>query len=567
MARMIKWMMIGSFLFMAVSVALIVLLVALGARVPGSSVLHITFAGPLVESPEPDFAAALFEPPAQDLLSLTTAIRRAADDRRITGLVLDVRSPELGLAQLAEIEEAVAAFRARSKWSLGYLETAGEFERGNAAYALAACADRVILNPAGEVNLVGLAAEVPFIKDTLTRLHIDAHVDQRAEYKNAGNILTETAMNRPHREATKALVDDLQTDLVAHLALRREVGEERVRDWIAKGPHPASDALELGLVDALGFWDEVVSEAEERAGREETLVALEKYNRTGDLYDHGPEVALIYVAGNILRGESSGGSSPVAGSDTVSEAFRAARKAQVRGVLMRVASPGGSYVASEVIRREVEVTRNAGIPVVVSMGDVAASGGYLVSVGADRIVAQPSTITGSIGVVASRLSMRRFMSHFAGITFDRYEAAPHADFFSWLDPPSVQDKARVGEFLDRIYDAFVDRVAADRDLARADAEAVARGRVWSGRAALARKLVDHLGGFATALDELKSLMQVEAHESVTLRLFPEPKGAFELLGEFLSSSARLGEQIRGVARFGEMWAAGGVLSVTPLDVR
>ncbi|MEE8409498.1 MAG: S49 family peptidase, partial [Myxococcota bacterium] len=373
---------------------------------------------------------------------------------------------------------------------------------------------------------------------------------------------THTAMSKEHREALTSLVDDLQQTLLEHISARRQVTLDVTRDWVATGPHLGGAAMTAGLVDRLAYWDEVLAEAEKVAGRDDPLLELDAYSKSGELHDEGPTVALIYGDGQVIRGESSGGGSPTMGSDSVTEAFRDARKEEVEGVLFRVDSPGGSYVASDVIRREVEVTRDAGIPVVVSMGNVAASGGYFVAMDADRIVAQTGTITGSIGVFVGSVSLRRFWEHWLGITFDDYQSAPHAAFFSSLDPPSDETKARIGTFLDRVYDDFVTKAAAGRGMPREELETLARGRVWSGRAAKANGLIDEVGGMEKSLDLLKEVMGVDADQDVTLEIFPKPKTTFELIGEQFGAAIRMVRLIeKGHRLVLQLTSGGGVLSL------
>jgi protease-4 len=559
MNRALKWVMIGGGLIAALALILVVSAMISG-RIGGDRVLLVTIDGDLRESPDSNPFAALEGGHTPTLRTVTEGIRRAATDGRIVGLVLDIEDVAPPLAQIEEIEAAMAVFRESGKWSLSFLETAGEFARGNAAYALAVCADEVVLAPPGDINLIGMQASVPFVKGTLDRLKLQARFEQRHEYKNAANIFTQEALTPEHREATVALVDDLAQELVDHLAARRGVEDAHVRGWIEGGPYTAEAALEAGLVDRLAYADEIQTEVEEKLDKDDPFLGLARYAGTGDLHESGPTVALIYADGNIARGDSGDN---VAGSDTVARALRTAREEEVKGVLLRVNSPGGSYIASDLIRREVAVTRKAGIPVVVAMGGLAASGGYFISMEADRIVAQPSSITGSIGVYAGSFGAREVWRHWLGVTFDSYETADNADLYSWLDLPDETEQTKISEFADRIYDDFVSKVARGRSLERARVEEIARGRVWSGRRALELGLVDILGGVEVAVAELKKLMSVEPHDDIQFRVIPRPKTAFEVLEEVFGEVSQVATWSRRGARW--LQTRTGVLRM-PLEI-
>jgi protease IV len=539
MARALKWLLIISALMLLGGLGLVALTLVSAPSVSPTSILHVRFAGPLRETADPNLLTFLENEETLTLAQVTDSIRRAAKDDRIVGLILDVRAPVLALSDIQAIEAAMTTFRDSEKWNVAFIETAGEFNRGDGPYALATTADKIYLSPPGDIGLTGLRAEVPFVKGTLEKLKVGAYVEKRYEYKNAPNTFTETRMTREHKEALKAVIDDMQEDIAQQIAARRGVPIETVSEWYASGPQMAQEAVGRGLVDGLGYWDEVIAEAERVAGRDDALFEVKQYAETGELHNRGPEVALIYADGEVTRGESTGGDSPTMGSDTVTEAFRAARKEKVKGVLLRINSPGGSYVASDLIRREVEVTRAQGIPVVASMGGLAASGGYFVAMGANSIVAEPSTITGSIGVFSASMATRTFFEHWLGITFDSYDAAPNAGFFQNLDLPNEATKKRVAAFLDRIYDDFVSKAALGRDMSHEEVDKVAHGRIWSGRAAVSLGLVDELGDTEVALTSLKKLMELPADADVTLKVFPKAKSPFAALARALSTSTRV----------------------------
>ena len=503
--------------------------------IPSRGVLHIKLDGPLVEHAEIKLSHLLGEPKPTTLRSVTDSIRRAGNDKRIVGVLIDIGSPELGVAQLQELEDAMAQFRASGKWTEAFMETAGDGSRGTGAYAAAILADKVILAPPGDVNLVGIEAESMFFAGTFEKLDIKVHFEQRYEYKNAANQFTEKAFTPAHRESLKALVDDLQADVVHHIAARRKVDEAQARAWISGGPYLAPQALEHKLVDRLAYWDEVQKEVDDLTGDRDRLIELQHYWEDGRLHDSGPAIGLIEVSGAIVRGESpSGVARDNVGSDTISRGLREARDAKVKGVLLRIDSPGGSYIASDVARREVEVTRNAGIPVVVSMGSVAASGGYFIAMDSDYIVAEPSTITGSIGVYAGGFAVREALNKWLGITVDAYRTMPNANVFSQTTPFTPERIAVMKAGADRVYQDFVSKVAARRNKDFAAIDAVAKGRVWSGKAALERGLVDELGSAELALKRLRERVGLADTAQVTLTEYPESKGAWEVIRQMLT---------------------------------
>jgi len=542
MKRLLRGLLLAWTAFWLLLFVVAVAAVALRRPVKDSSILRVRFDGPIAEGASASLRGLLGEGEMPTLRALCEAIRFAATDKRIKGLVLEVDSPEVGIATVQEVEEAMAAFRASGKWNVAFLETAGELGSGDAAYALAVTADDVVLSPAGDANLTGMRVTVPFLKGAFDKLNIQPYFDKRYDYKTAANAFTQSGFTPAHKESLVSLVDDLQSSLVSHLATRRKQKPEDVWRWIKGGVHPADEAEKLGMVDRLAYWDTVADEANALSGRDtETFIDIETYAPNVSLHEQGPAVALIYATGEIHRGESAAGlgSERSTGSDTLVAAFREARAEAVRGIVLRVDSPGGSAVASDVIRREVEACHAAKIPVVVSMGSYAASGGYFVALDADRIVAEPGTITGSIGVFAGTFATRAFFEKFLGVTFGVYETAPEAAHFGGIDALDARTKKQLGESLDRIYKDFVTKVAAGRKKSYAEIHAVAQGRVWSGRAALERGLVDELGGLELALTRVRELAGLKATEPVSVHELPAPKTRFEMLAQALESRAAL----------------------------
>ncbi|MEO1172104.1 MAG: signal peptide peptidase SppA [Myxococcota bacterium] len=515
-----------------------------GPSVERDSTLLITLDGPLPEAPVVDLAVLLGEEPKRTLRSVVQSLERAATDERIRGVVLDVGQPQIGFAQLEEISGAMARFRESGKFSIGFLETAGEVSRGDGALALAALADEVVLAPPGDVNLVGLRTEPMFYGGTFEMLGIDVHFEKRGQYKSAANQFTDRAMDPPMRESLKELVEDLQGQLVDLIADRRGVTSEKVTEWISRGPYLAPEALQLGIVDRLAYWDEVASDVEKRVSREKSWVSVSRYWLEGRPHSSGTSVALLIGEGAVTRGEGGGGlgDDAVMASDPMVRALREIRESDAQALIFRVDSPGGSYIASDLIRREVELTRAAGIPVVISMGNVAASGGYFVSMDADHILASANTITGSIGVYNGTFDLSGAFNK-VGVTTDSLQTAPNADAFSTFAPIDERREAIVAKFADRVYVDFTTKVAEKRSIPLSSVQQIAQGRVWSGQDALENKLVDSIGGLHEAIEKARNLAELEADAPLRIDVWPQVDDPAQVLRSVLRGTVRGAETI------------------------
>jgi protease-4 len=461
------------------------------------------------------------------------ALERGAEDPRVKGLYAHIDGDTLGLAKTQEVRDAVAAFRGKGKFAIAFSESFGEFGAGTRPYYLATAFDEIWLQPLGAVGLVGLHAEVPFLRGTLDRLGIEPSFARREQYKSAANSLTETAMTAPQREEVESLLTSMAGQIARGIAETRHLSESEVQALIDHGPLFADEAKTARLVDRIGYRDEAISEAHRRAGSGAELMSLARYlEGAGHPHNKGPTIALIYGTGLIVQG--GGAASPLSGSAEMSargvtRAFRDAfRDAKVRAILFRIDSPGGSAVASESIWREVVRARERGKPVIVSMGDTAGSGGYYVAAPADKIVAQPATLTGSIGVLAGKLVIAQLLNKI-GVTADSAERGANSGMFSTLRDFTPAERQRLDTFLDLTYRGFKEHVAAGRHLSEDQVEAVAKGRVWSGEEAKAIGLVDALGGYGVALQLAKEAAGLPADSQVKLVVFPREKSTAELI--------------------------------------
>lgn len=473
-------------------------------------VLELDLTEPLVEGTPHDPVTALAARRRTSLRALVEGLRRAGEDPRVVALVAEVGGPgpRLALAQAQEVRDAVRAFAGHGKPTLAWAETFGELAGGTIPYYLATAFDEIWLQPSGDVAVTGVATEVPFLREALDRARVTPQVAQRHEYKNAAHPFTERGFTPAHREATEHLVETALRQVAEGVAERRGLGEPGVRALVDRAPLAADEAVQEGLVDRLAYRDEVDAAVRERWGADAVRLYVGRYARTGPPLAarlgtaRRPRVALVEVTGPIHLGRSGRGplGGATTGSATVTAALRsAASDPQVEAVVLRVASPGGSYVASDVIWRQVVRTREAGTPVVASMGDVAASGGYYVAMGADAIVAEPGTITGSIGVLAGKPVVDGLLDRL-GVGHEGVSGGEHALMLSPTRPFSPEEWGLLDAWLDRVYDDFTAKVASSRGLDADHVEAVARGRVWSGADAREGGLVDELGGLGTAVD-------------------------------------------------------------------
>jgi protease IV len=549
-------------------VALLLLALALGGggpkSLPGSMILELDLTAGLLEAPPGDPLSLALERGRPTVEQVVGGLHRAAEDDRVLGLRVVGGVGAGGWALTEELRDAVLHFRASGKPTLLFAETFGELEPSQSAYHLATAFDRIVLQPSGDLGLTGISLESPFIREALDRWGIEPRFEARGEYKDAASIFTEQGFSASSRESLEAVLRGLRGRLIQGMVEGRGLSSDSAATLLARGPFGAVEALQVGLVDALAYRDEAwegfaVELSEGRRGGAEVL-SLRRYREVaGSPWDKGAQIALVYGTGAIARGGSPGfdplGGGSTMAANAVANAIReASEDPRTRALIFRVESPGGSYVASDIIRREVIRARERGIPVVVSMGNLAASGGYLVSAPADRIVAHPTTLTGSIGVVAGRFVAESFLSDL-GVTFDAVDLGDAHPFFRAGGEWSAESALFLRRQVDRIYDDFVGIVAEGRGMDRARVEPVARGRVWTGEDAMAAGLVDALGGLPTAVAEARLLAGLESDAPVALRRFPGERSLFEWLleerragGAALPLSEGLAQLSRGALR-------------------
>ncbi len=502
-------------------------------KVSSKTILEANFEQPLLEE-MPDSPSARFTMNDRETLrDVIDAIDRGANDDRVVGMIARVGAAPIPMAQIQEIRDAVARFRGHKKFAVAYSETFGEFGPGNGAYYLATAFDQIYLQPSGDVGLTGIIMESPFIKGTLAKLGMSFHGDHRYEYKNALNFYTETKFTDAHKEAMSGIMNSWFNQIKDGICQARGIAPDKFQAVVDAGPYLGKEAVDAKLVDDVAYRDEVYGKVKAKAGAGVQLLYLDKYlDRAGRPHQRGKKVALIFGVGGVTRGKSD--YDPVQGnqtmgSDTVAGAIRAAAQDEdVKAILFRVDSPGGSYVASDTIWREVVNARKAGKPEIVSMGNLAGSGGYFVAMAADKIVAQPGTITASIGVLGGKMLTSGLWDK-AGLSWDEVHQGDKATMFTGTHDYTPAEWARFEAWLDRVYVDFTGKVADGRKLPKEKVLEIAKGRIWSGKDAKNLGLVDELGGYETALRLVKKAIGVADGDDVNIVVYPRPKKWYETL--------------------------------------
>ncbi len=502
-------------------------------RVPAKTILEADLEQPFVEYAPETPTAKLMLSDRVTLRDVIDAIDRGATDDRVVGLVARVGATKMGMAKTQEIREAVERFRAHKKFAVAYSETFGEFGPGNGAYYLATAFDQIYLQPSGDIGLTGVLMETPFIKGTLSKLGMSFHGDHRYEYKNALNTFTETKYTAPHKEAMTAIMSSWFNQMKEGICETRKIAPDKFQALVDAGPYLGQEAVTAKLVDGVAYRDQVYDEVKKKAGGNADLLYLGKYlERAGRPHEHGKQIALIFGVGGVTRGKSD--YDPVQGnqnmgSETVAAAIRAAvADKDVKAILFRVDSPGGSYVASDTIWREVVNAHKANKPVIVSMGDLAGSGGYFVAMTADKIVAQPGTITASIGVLGGKVLSSGFWNKI-GLSWDEVHSGANATMFTGTQDYTPAEWARFEAWLDRVYVDFTGKVAEGRKLPKEKVLEIAKGRIWSGQDAKNLGLVDELGGYDTALKLAKKAAGIPESDEVKIVVYPRPKTFLQTL--------------------------------------
>jgi protease IV len=532
--RLVFGLLILAVLVSLAGIALMYFAVGAAPAVARNSTLVLRLDDDLHEVPTDGVVQQLLEGSrTTGLRAVLDALRKAKADPRVSSVLIvpaNLQAPLWGKVQ--EVHDAVADFRKSGKLAIAYLEQAGEKE-----YYIATACDRIFLMPGASLDVNGLATYEVFLRGTLDKIGVYPDVLHIGDYKTAYNTFTEKGFTPAHREASEAMTRDLYEQLVRAIADGRKKSEADVRALIDEGPFSPDEALRLGLVDDLAYEDQIDDKAKLAGGRIARLES-EDYARVSLRslgLNRGPRIAVIYATGVISSGR--GGYDPlsgvVMGSETVNKHIRDARAdPSVRAIVLRIDSPGGSATASDAIWRELVITRDEkkDRPLVVSMSDLAASGGYWMAMAAPYIVAQPGTLTGSIGVITGKFVTGGLYTKL-GANIESISFGKHAEIASPARPFNDAERQKIEALMQDTYDEFVEKAAAARHMPPEKLDAVAQGRVWTGRQAKAIGLVDELGGLDRAIAAAKQRAKIAAGSDVEIVVYPPRRSVYELLSE------------------------------------
>lgn len=538
-------------------------------KVSDKSVLHVQLKDPIIErGNENEFQIdfATFEPKIQlGLNHILRDIEKASKDDRIEGMFLDLSSVAASPSTLQDVREELTEFRESGKWILAYAENYSQ-----SAYYLASAADEVYLYPEGGLEFYGLYTEILFFKRMLDKIGVDVQVVRgpNNKYKSAVEAFMLEEMSPENREQIETFLHDIWGTMTEQIAESRQLTPALLNTYAdSLSVRLAEDAEDLNLVDGLRYRDEIMQRLHQRVHADSesisaegdesledadlfpddeedvTLVTLQDYHKAsgrpkldheqGKILDGG-RVAVVYAVGQIEGGE---GDDQTIGSDRIARALREARKDEnVKAIVLRVNSPGGSALASDVIWRETELIKEAGKPFIVSMGDLAASGGYYIAAGADKIFANENTITGSIGVFGLIPNLERMLEDKIGLTVDRASTNTNAGILSTTQPLSEQQRAWLDEMITDVYDEFLQRVADGRGMSVEQVDQIAQGRVWSGTAAKEIGLIDEFGDLEDAIAEAAAMAELD---DFRLRELPEQKDPFQEIMKSFGAEAKL----------------------------
>jgi protease-4 len=516
------------------------LLIGREPRVAGNSTLIVRVNGNLDELEQGGLVGSFLKTPPT-VRSLVDTLRKAKVDRRVQSVIIRPTGTAALWGKVQEVRDAILDFKTSKKPIVAYLEYGGEQE-----FYLASACDKVFLMPTASLDLTGMANYELFLRGTLDKIGALPDALHIGEYKTASNTFTETTFTAAHREMSESLNSDMYEQLVRGLAQGRRKTEQAIRSMIDHGPYLPEDAVRAGLVDDVAYEDELDDKVQlgQRVGTSTRFMDDDEYRQVSPAslgLNKGPRIAVIFAVGIIGSGESSYDSPQgnVAGSDTIVRYLRKARAdSSVKAIVLRIDSPGGSAIASDVIWREVELTRSTK-PVIASMSDVAASGGYYIAMPAHAIVAEPATLTGSIGVVMIKFVIDGTLKKM-GMNIEAVKQGRYADLYSPIRPFTPEERARVAQQMQATYDAFVEKAAAGRNTTPERIDAVAQGRVWTGKQAKQIGLVDELGGLQRALSVAKQRAKLDPNAEVELVFYPPKKSFYEALADPFGRMDRVG---------------------------
>jgi protease-4 len=539
---------------------------------PGSMVLSLDLRRLPPETVSSGVLSGLWSD-SRDMVETMQALWRAADDPKVVGLYVEIGDEDGGLARVQELRQAIQRFRGKGKFAIGFAESLGSGGGHFADYYLASALDRIWLQPSGGFGVAGLAIETPFLKGGLDKLGIRVEGGKRYEYKSAPDTFTEADMTRPARENLQQLIDGLYGQFIEDVSRDRRIVPTKLRQLIDAAPFESERARAEGLVDKIGYRADAMDDVWQHAGSTRDLVTLSDYADGRDRsHAHRDVVALVRVSGAIVSGTNSdrplGDELQAASDDVVDALDAAAQSKEVKAIVLRIDSPGGTYPAADAIADGVGRAKAMGKPVIVSMGDVAASGGYLAAVRADVIVAEPTTITGSIGVFGMWPVATDLLTTL-GIRIDRLRAGANAGMYSSFHVPTQAQQAAIGRELDAVYADFSRQVGEARRLDASRLDSAARGRVFTGIEARRAGLLDELGGLDVALRIAKAKAGIDESKPIEVQPFPLESNTLQRIAGRLMRLADVavkGPEVRAPRELRELMAKFGI-AARPGNVR
>lgn len=515
------------FIFLALVGGFIYMQLTQEPYIPANAYLKIDLAGEIVDSENTAFSKK------NTIRDSWYHIQRAKIDDRIKGIVLKISYLGGDFAKIEELGLLIKDFRTSGKKVLAYIENGGLRE-----YYLATFADKIYVFKGANFSLNGLAMESLFLKNTLSKLGIEAQIFHIGEYKTAANTFTEDRMTPPHKESLEKLLDDIYNYTIQQIAVNRKINLDTVKTIIEESPVSTKAYLDAKLIDGALYEDEILGDIDS-----DNQLNFRTYQETTSPspYTGARKIAIIFASGEIRTGKSGGQSlfgGEIMGSNTVAAQLRIARESpSIKAVVLRIDSPGGDAVAAEVIRREAELLAKKK-PLVISMSGLAASGGYWIAMCSKHIMTLPQTITGSIGVVSGKFILKGLYDKI-GVTKETLKTTQYADIYSDYRGFSPGEKEKILKSMNIIYQSFLEKVSQNRGMKVEEVDKVAQGRVWSGTAAKELKLVDKLGGLNDAIAEAKKLAGILESEKVGLRIYPAKISLLDYIFDLASSRAQV----------------------------
>ncbi|MFQ5787046.1 MAG: signal peptide peptidase SppA [Thermodesulfobacteriota bacterium] len=446
------------------------------------------------------------------------------------GLLIKVRDLKIGLARAETIRRNIFELREKGKNVFVYIESGGNIE-----YLISSAAESIYISPWAILNLIGLKAEVVLLKDSLDKIGIEAQFKGLGEYKSAAETFTRNSMSEPNRQMLNSIIEDLYNQFIHNISSGRKIEEQTIKKLIDSGPFTSGEALENGLVDGIGYEDEFEIKIKEilkvqiKAIKPESLLRLLNIkdftrNIIGKFKSDLSVIAVFSDSGMITHGESKGtGGAKILGSQTITKIlYILSKDKNIKAIVLRILSPGGSGIASDLIRHHLKIISNAK-PVVVSMSDVAASGGYMIALGANKIVAEPLTLTGSIGIISGKFNLKYFYKKL-GVVMESVKRGRSALMFSTYGKFTKNEEENLNKIMKSLYDEFVNKVAVERKMDIEHAERISRGRVWTGKQAKKLGLIDELGGINVAIQVAKKEAGIPEKTIPTVKFISKPKG-------------------------------------------